>query len=262
MRSHGTAVAVWTIWTGMLLTAVLLVIYYGSNVPFRDDWDMVPTLTGNQPVTLSWLWSQHNEHRVPVPRILYLAVNHFTVVDFRSTMYFDVFLVAGTAAAMMLIARRLRGRTSLADVFFPVILLHWGHAYNLLWGWQIEYYLSVVLACVALLAIVQYGAGLTPRVAGIIVGVCAILLTLCGANGLGMVPVLALWPLALALLPSWSATETAPGARLALTLVSCTALVLSGPLLRWLGASARDHSHDPTRFRILESLRSHFSPAG
>ena len=52
LRSHGTVVAVWTIWSGMLLAALLLVIYYGSNVPSWDDWDMIPTLTGNQPVTL------------------------------------------------------------------------------------------------------------------------------------------------------------------------------------------------------------------
>ena len=97
-------------------------------------------------------------------------------------MYFNVFLAAATAAAMMLVARKLRGGTSLADVFFPVILLHWGHAANLLWGWQIQYYLSVVLACVALLSIVQCGAGFTPRVAGITVGFCAILMTLCGAQ--------------------------------------------------------------------------------
>ena len=135
----------------------------------------------------------------------------------------------------------------------------------MLWGWQIQYYLSVVLACVALLAIVQYGAGLTPRVADFIVGVCAILLTLCGANGLGMVPVLALWPLALALLPSWSATETAPGARPALTLVSCTALVLSG--LYFVGWEPVPGT-TPTTLRVFASgisallfLTSGLSPA-
>ena len=94
----------------MLAAACAFVLRFGTNVPSWDDWDMVPTLTGEQPVTAFWLWSQHNEHRVPLPRLIMLALNKLTVVDFRVDMLFDALLLAALAGGMILVAQSLRGR--------------------------------------------------------------------------------------------------------------------------------------------------------
>jgi hypothetical protein len=193
----------WTAWVMMLTSTLIFLARYASNVPSWDDWDMVPTLTHNQPVTWEWLWSQHNEHRVPLPRLVFLGLNRLFMVDMRVTMYFDLVLMAALAAAMMVAARRIRGRSTPADAFFPLLLLQWGQAANLLWGWQLQFFASVALACIALIAIARVGSGVLPGRAALVVGICALLLPLCGANGLGMVPALAAWPLALALLPEW-----------------------------------------------------------
>ncbi len=218
-RSRLGAAVAWSVWLAMLVAAVAFVAHYASNVPSWDDWDMVPTLTRNQPITWNWLWSQHNEHRVPLPRLIFLGLNWLTVTDMRVTMYFDVLVMAGLAAAMMVIAARLRGRPSLADAFFPLVLLHWGQAANLLWGWQLQFFASVALACVALLSIVRAGATVPLRRASITVGICALLLPLCGANGLGMVPALAAWPLALALAPErWTGGGETRGSRVLVAL--------------------------------------------
>jgi hypothetical protein len=218
-RSRAEAAVAWLVWAAMLVASLLFLARYASNVPSWDDWDMVPTLTGNQPVTWDWLWSQHNEHRVPLPRLIFLGLNRLMLTDMRVTMYFDVLIMAAVAAAMMLAAARLRGRPSAADAFFPLALLSLGQAANLLWGWQLQFFTSVALACVALLAIVRAGATLPLRRAAAVVGACALLLPLCGANGLGMAPALAAWPLALALLPgSWTGAPASRGDRLLLAL--------------------------------------------
>jgi hypothetical protein len=204
-RSRAGFVIAWGVWAAMLGAALLFIAHYASNVPSWDDWDMIPTLTRHQPVTWDWLWSQHNEHRVPVPRLVFLGLNRLFGVDMRVTMYFDVLAMAALAAGLMLLAARLRGRASASDAFFPLALLSLGQAANFLWGWQLQFFSSVVLAGIALLAIVRAGSTLSIPAAGIIVGICALLLPLCGANGVGMVPALAAWPLALALLPeSWT----------------------------------------------------------
>jgi hypothetical protein len=218
---------VWAVWLAMLAAALLLIAHYGSNVPSWDDWDMVPTLTHTQPVTLDWLWSQHNEHRVPLPRLIYLAFTRPLKGDLRVMMYVDVLAMAALAVACILTARRLRGRTALADAIFPLLLLDLGQAVNLLWAWQLQFFASAMLALGALLAISRAGTGMDARRAGIIAGSCALLLTLCGANGLGMVPALALWPLALALLPpEWTGAPGAKGSRL-LVALAVGALVLT-----------------------------------
>jgi hypothetical protein len=232
-RSRVGAAIAWGAWAAMLAAALFFVAHYGSNVPSWDDWDMVPTLTHNQPVSWGWLWSQHNEHRVPVPRLIFLGLNRLMMVDMRVTMYFDVLMMAALAAAMILTAARLRGRFSAADAFFPLLLLHWGQAANLLWGWQLQFFASVALACVALLAIVRAGATVPVWRAAVTVGMCALLLPLCGANGLGMVPALAVWPLALALLPQvWTGGGGTRGSRALLALgtgaLALTALYFVG----------------------------------
>src|SRR3954453_18745037 len=134
-RARLSAVTAWGVWAVMLAAALVFIALYGSNVPSGDDWDMVPTLTHHQPVTWEWLWSQHNEHRVPLPRLLFLGLNRLTVVDMRVTMHFDVLLMAALAAAMIAVATRLRGRSSATDAFFPLAILNCGQAANLLWGW-------------------------------------------------------------------------------------------------------------------------------
>jgi hypothetical protein len=221
------AIVVWSVFAAKLLAAVVFLRLYASNVPSWDDWDMVPTVTHNQPVTWSWLWSQHNEHRVPLPRLVFLGLNRVFGVDMRVTMYFDVLVLAALAAAMIVAATRLRGRASAADAFFPLALLNLGQAANLLWGWQLQFFASVALASVALIAMVRAGQGIGWRRPAVIVGACALLLPLCGANGLGMVPALAAWPLALALLPeSWTGAPRTRGDR-ALLLLGGAALALT-----------------------------------
>lgn len=176
----------------MLLAALAFVRKYGSNVPSWDGWDMVPAMTGEQPITITWLWSQHNEHRVPVPRLILLGLCRLTGCDFRAGMYFGVLGMGALASAMILLAKRLRGEIRYSDAFFPVVLLNWGHAANFLWGWQVQFHVSTILAGVILLIIGLSGNRFRPG-STVIIGICLVLLPMSGANGLVLVPPLALW---------------------------------------------------------------------
>ncbi|MCI0336969.1 MAG: DUF2721 domain-containing protein [Acidobacteria bacterium] len=187
------AIFVWIVWMAMFVAALGFVERYGSNVPSWDGWDMVPTLTGNQPVTTEWLWSQHNEHRVPLPRLILLGLHRLTGINFRTPMFFNVFITGALALAMILVAKRLRGgRISYTDAFFPLIFLNWGQAANLIWGWQVQFYASMALSGMVLLFIVLSGPRHRLRYT-FLLGICLILLPLCGANGLVLMPPLVLW---------------------------------------------------------------------
>lgn len=127
LAARGAAGFVWASWALAVSAALGLVLVFGSNVPYWDDWDMVPVLTGEQPVTLSYLWSQHNEHRLLLPRLALLGLLRLTGWDFRSGMVANVLLLGLLALGMIATARRVRGRMIYGDAFFPVVLLHWGH---------------------------------------------------------------------------------------------------------------------------------------
>jgi hypothetical protein len=152
-------------------------------VPLAEDWLMVAPLTGHEPSLARWLWAQNNEHRVPLPKLVYLGVLELAGGDFRAGMVVNALVVAAVAAAMVRTARRLRGgRTSYADAFFPAALLHLGHWENLVWGWQLQFVLSTALVCTLLLVVVRDARlpGARPAAAA----VALVLLPLSGANGL------------------------------------------------------------------------------
>jgi hypothetical protein len=175
----------------MLFGAWTYVDRYCSNIPFNDDLELAPFLSHNVGIDFHSMWSQANEHRIPLPRLVYLFLLQITG-DFRSGMFFQVYAQGALALGMMFFARFLRGRTSYVDAFFPLFWLHWGNAENFLLGMQITIAVPTMLACgVLMLVACKREVPSLMRVLGI--GVCLLLLPLNGGFGLCQVPPIALW---------------------------------------------------------------------
>ena len=136
------------LWAALSLSLLWYVVRYGHNQPWADEWEFVPTLTGNEPVGPFFL-HPHNEHRLPLPRVIYIALWEATH-DFRAGMVFQVAVLSAIAYRAMRLAAWLRGVPHWADAFFPVSLLHIGHCENLLMGYQLCFVLASALVCGAL----------------------------------------------------------------------------------------------------------------
>jgi hypothetical protein len=186
------AVAAWTIWAIMLLAGLWFVTIYGFTMPFGDEWAWLPVVAGQEPADASWLWSMHNEHRMVLPRLIYMGLGAATDFDFRAGCFFNIMALGGLSLAMMLTARSIRGHTSVYDAFFPLLLLHWAQYENLAWGFQLNFVMSVVLAGLILLAIVRCGPQLGLREA-MFVTLCLVGLGISGLYGLAYLPALACW---------------------------------------------------------------------
>ena len=168
----------------MSLVALGCIALYGRNVPLAEDWILVPPLTGHEPDLAGWLWEQNNEHRLPVQKLLYWGLLELTGGDFRVGMVFNVVALSALSWGMTRAAAKMRGsETRYADAFFPVVLLHIGHWPNLVWSWQIQFVVSISLACWLLLFLISERPPLSSR-NGLLASVCIILLPLTGASGL------------------------------------------------------------------------------
>ena len=186
-----SVVFVWAVWSGALLSA-LRVAYGARKYPFTDDWILAPVLAGDQPVTLGWLWQQHGDHRIPLVRLVFLALyNRFTGADFRIGVLFNVAALALLAAGMILVAQRLRGYTTYSDAFFPFALLQRG-LWAVWWSFGVHYVCWQILATGLLLIVVQHTGRLSVGYALLATG-ALVLLPMCGSIGLALVPALALW---------------------------------------------------------------------
>lgn len=205
--------------------SAITICHDGKRYPCADDWDEVPALTGATPITLSYLWSQHNEHRIFVPRLIMLTTLRLSHADYRAPVLFDLAALGLLAAAMILTARKLRGRTRYADALFALLLLLPLQG-GLLWSFQVQFVSSSLTLGALLLVAARGERPLSPACAAV-AGGGLIVAPLCGANGLVMVPPIAAWLIVRAVTQLRAAEPKAKRGGLVLATLTAAALALS-----------------------------------
>jgi hypothetical protein len=105
-------------------------------------------------------WEQHNEHRIVLAKVFFwfdLAVWHGSGVFLVASILVTVGLIAGTLvwALRHVIAEEREGRVPVASFIaiasaVTIIQLSWMQWENLVWGFQIQFVLAVLLPLVAL----------------------------------------------------------------------------------------------------------------
>ena len=191
-RDRVALILCWSVWAALTVALFLYIRQYSRNVPYMDDFWMVPVMTGTEPVTVQWAWAQHNEHRTLISRLIMVGLTRYIANDFRMARYANVALLSMMAAAMLLLARRLRGSARATDVVLPLSILNVAQAESLMIGFAMNLVLTSMIAIGLIVP-----TGLTRRSGGSLMamgfGVSLVLLPLCGGSGLVMLPPLALW---------------------------------------------------------------------
>jgi len=97
--SRVTGLLSYAILLGGLTTIVLslyVVVTSYSSLPYWDGWRQIEVAAhGFNPVNPDWLWAQHNEHRLVLPKI-------FLAIDLRFFQARQVFLLAGIFVIQLL----------------------------------------------------------------------------------------------------------------------------------------------------------------
>lgn len=214
----------WGAYAGLVafLVLALFVDRFGVDVPYWDEWVELPFYAARQAGTLTAhdIWAQHNEHRIPLSRLISVALfdllGEWNVVAQMAVSAAVMGLAVGGLAYTLV---RL-GVSPLIVLAVAVLLtspLQWE---NILWGYQIHCF-TLLLGIVLALGAVALDAALRVRTVALAILGCLIA-TFSFASGL------ALWP--------------AIGAMLALRAVlvagSMRAVLASRPLLLRLGAFA------------------------
>ena len=173
---------------------------------------------------MPWLWAQHNEHRLPLSRLLYLAEFRLTR-DFRAGMLLQVALVSALCLGLMRLAERLRGRPDWVDLFFPISLLHLGHWENFLLGYQLCFALHLLFTT-GLVVVALRARRETAFRSGVLGGILLLLAALSGGSGLPLVPPVAAWLLYLAAITARTDGKRRAGLVAALALASVIYLAI------------------------------------
>jgi hypothetical protein len=191
-RRLAIPILVWATWAALTAATVFFVQHYSRNIPYMDDFMLIPVMTGHEPISLRWLWSQHNEHRPVVSRLIMAGLFRFISPDFRLGLYFNAGLLSAAAASMLVLARKLRGRTRFTDVVLPLSILNIGQAETLL----ISFAMNLMLTAWISWELIRLASTREPRLdlwLTLKLGLFSVLLPLCGGSGLVMLPPILIW---------------------------------------------------------------------
>jgi hypothetical protein len=183
------------VWAAMTLGGLAFVFFLGTNAPWGDEWVFVPAVVNAEP-TVPWLWEQHNEHRLPLSRVIYYGLFRLAN-DFRAAMYAQVLVLSALSLWLMRVAAQVRGHPEWYDAFFPVSLLNLGHWENFIMGYQLFFVLFTALAAAVAVVAVRTTRETAFR-SGLTAGVLLWVVMTTGAFGLALIPPVGLWLLYLA----------------------------------------------------------------
>ena len=144
-----------------LVFLIWVVASYAVDVPYLDQWELVPLLEKSYhgELTLHDLWAQHNEHRIIFPQIIMLMLARLTGWNIRYELAVNLVLSLGIFAVFVRqvnVTERKLGMAALpwAIPAISLIVFSLSQFQNWLWGWQLQMFLNLLAVAggIALLA--------------------------------------------------------------------------------------------------------------
>ncbi|HET7060327.1 MAG TPA: hypothetical protein VFH99_03380 [Candidatus Saccharimonadales bacterium] len=141
------------------LFTLVLIVHYGVNTPFYDQWEMVPLFQKIDHHTLGFadLWRQHNEHRIFFPLLAALISAYITHWQTSAEVLIGFICAVATATLLFRLVKKtilrwttLAGALIAAWFFSPV---QWG---NWLWGWQLEWFMCVLFVVATIFLLFKF----------------------------------------------------------------------------------------------------------
>ncbi len=146
----------------ILLTGAA-VLSFGVNVPFLDQWAMVDYFRVMKEGTLQFwqLWAQHNEHRIVIPRLVFLALGFASNWNTILEMLFGVLLISVVLFVLFVLNERTLRRLPEGDRLLPraaflvsgFILFSLAQHENWFWGFQVTFFLVQFFAALSILVL-------------------------------------------------------------------------------------------------------------
>ena len=130
---------------------IWVVVQYAVDVPFMDQWELVPLLekTYHGDLTFHDLWAQHNEHRIIFPQLIMLLLARLTHWNIHYELAVNITFALGIFAVFayqVKITGRRRGVARLPGAIPAISLIVFSISQfeNWLWGWQLQMFLNLL----------------------------------------------------------------------------------------------------------------------
>jgi len=171
--------------TGVMIAALLffaLLYPLTKPFPYSDDWSYIYYLVTPGSFELSWVFSLHNDHRIPLQKIIHLGLLKLSGGDFRILIAANVIFIAATSICWIMLSRFITKDSSWSEWMVPGVLLGFGFN-TVAWGFNFQFLSALFFLSLSNLMWVRFAC--TDR--NDFGGAAFLTLTLCawcGGNGL------------------------------------------------------------------------------
>jgi len=131
---------------------LLFVFRYSVDVPYSDDWSLVPLIHSalHGYVSMSALWSQYADTRLLVPKLVFVGFGLYDSLNEKSIILFSAVLLVASYCLILLL---LRSYLTKPLTFLPVLAVGivWFSLVdveNALWSFQLAWYLATFFSVV------------------------------------------------------------------------------------------------------------------
>lgn len=163
-------------WLPPALT-LMMILYWHIDVPYHDQWDLLPLLQAKINGTLTWkaLFAPHNGHILFLPRVIMLALASLTHWNTQAEVLFSFCCMLACWYLLQVFTAQLLARTLSKSEQFCLALLvfSWAQAQNWLWGWQLQIPLALLCSLSGLVGLLLLRNAFTAFVIALIFGIAA-----------------------------------------------------------------------------------------
>lgn len=158
-----------------IVAPILIYLWYlvklGVNVPILDQWDLIPILKAyhNHDNWLSLIFKQHNEHRPMFPYLIFLALAQLTHWNVKVEMFVSMLICILNFILIWRILAQTDIKSKWILILFSWLVFSLGQWQNILWGWQLQWYLAIfgiLVSIYFLTKVVSSGWYLVPAILG------------------------------------------------------------------------------------------------
>jgi len=161
----GLVALILALWT--VLTTIAVTIAASSDMPYEDEWDIWRTIA-KQGYSLTWFFSQNNDHRIVTTRLLFVLDR----LAFHGQGWFPRAVSLVVQAVFVLLLWRLARRAANADpadsrvlgAAIACCLFSAQQAINFMWGFQVQFFLVYAAGAAALAALLRAADSAHPTV--------------------------------------------------------------------------------------------------
>ncbi|MGI9075312.1 MAG: hypothetical protein ACR2JB_29230 [Bryobacteraceae bacterium] len=188
----GTTILIFGIAVAFISLALTVRCY--MPCPFGDEWFVIDSIArGNGPSSWSWLFGQHNEHRIAIPRaLIWLDLVRFDGKNVSLFVEIYLVLLLHWIAICCALERLTNFPTALKRTLqglFAFCIFHPNQNENLTWPFEISFVLPFAIATASLLLSAFFPQLRRPWLATFYVAVSPLLAGLSLASGLLIGPV-------------------------------------------------------------------------